>query len=102
MKNKHLILKKSAPDTVEIGLGMEFHKRFDREKEPFSVSAEHAEMLLRSTDYFVESPDEEKTPPVKAAAKTTAKTSAEEKPAPVEISEAAAAKQEKIEAAIKT
>jgi len=68
-KTKKLLLKKSAPDSVGISQGMEFSKTFKRENEPFSVSPEIADMLLRSHDeYFMEAPEEK-------AAETPAKAS---------------------------
>jgi len=75
MKNKHLILKKSAPDSVGISQGVEFNKTFKRENEPFSVNPDIADMLLRSHDeYFMEAPEEKAAEtPAKVPAKVSKK-----------------------------
>lgn len=51
---KKLVLKKNAPDEVEITVGMEYSRKFKRENEPFSVDKKDALMLLESFDYFAE------------------------------------------------
>ena len=53
-KSKKLVLKKSAPDEVKISFGMEYDRTFRRGSEPFSVDAEFADAILRTSDDFME------------------------------------------------
>lgn len=74
MSNKKLILKKSAPDEIEISHGIDFHRKFKRDHQPFTVETKYADVILRSSDDFEEF-IESKTkisPPLKTDTKITA------------------------------
>lgn len=73
MSHKKLVLKKSAPDEVEISFGMEFSRTFKRKDEPFSVETKYADAILRTHDEFGEY-EEPKTARAAKAKTGTAKT----------------------------